>query len=244
MTVLVCIPTYGVGRELLEKAVRSVLAQTHRDLVCVVVGDGEEPPLPGIADSRLVVHSYPTNRGAYFAQDVAIWANPHEWYAPIASDDWVDPDHLERLLSHGDSIACGALYYHNDHYPDGIIIRKLYEVGLYRTERFWEIGAHNPAERIGQDSLTIKVMRIVRPLGATTEPTYHRFGRQGSLSTHPDTDRDSPARIEMRQRNRVIVKQCTRLAQVDRIREYRDSLIPADIKAELAEQVEILRASL
>jgi hypothetical protein len=209
----------------------------------VVVGDGETPPLPHIADSRLVVHSYSENRGAYFAQDVAIWASPHEWYAPIASDDWVDPDHLERMLDLGD-VACGALYYHNDHYPDGLVIRKAYEVGMYRTRRYTEIGAHNPNERIGQDSLTLKVMRLVAPVGATNHPTYHRFGRQGSLSTHPDTDRHSSARIEMRQRNRAIVRECMRLRTADRIKAYRQTLVPRDVQETLDEQVEQLRRKL
>jgi hypothetical protein len=244
VTVLVCIPTYGVGRDLLEKSVRSVLAQTHRDLVCVVVGDGEQPPLPRIRDSRLIVHSYPVNRGAYFAQDVAIWASPHEWYAPIASDDWVDPEHIEKLLALGGDVACGALYYHNDHYPDGIVIRKAYEVGIYRTARYTDIGAHNPAERIGQDSLTLKVMRIVAPVGASTEPTYHRFGREGSLSTHPDTCKGSPARTAMRDRNRQIVVRCIRLKTAERIKAYRMSLVPLPIQAALDEQVELLRAQL
>ena len=243
MTVLVCIPFYEPTRDLVEKSVRSVLAQTHRDLVCVVVGDGSEPPL-AISDSRLIVHSYPVNRGAYFAQDVAIWASPHEWYAPVASDDWVDPEHIDKLLAYNADTACGALYYHNDHYPDGIVIRKLYEVGIYRTRRFHEIGAHNPNERIGQDSLTIKVMRIVAPVGASSEPTYHRFGRQGSLSTHPDTNKHAPARIEMRQRNRQIVARCERLRSPDRIKAYRQTWIPDDVQAALDEQVELLRAKL
>jgi hypothetical protein len=242
--ILVCIPTYGVERELVEKSVRSVLAQTHKDLACVVIGDGETPPLPHIADSRLVVHSYPVNRGAYFAQDVAIWASPHEHYAIVASDDWVDPDHLESMLALGQDVACGALYYHNDHYPDGIVIRKAYEVGLYRTQRYHEIGAHNPNERIGQDSLTLKVMRLVAPVGATSKPTYHRFGRAGSLSTHPDTCKAAPARIEMRQRNRAIVRECMKLRTADRIKAYRESLVPRDVQETLDEQVEQLRRKL
>jgi hypothetical protein len=221
-----------------------VLAQTHRDLACVVVGDGDTPPLKGIRDSRLVVYSYPTNRGAYFAQDVAIWASPHEWYAPIASDDWVDPDHLERMIGLGD-VACGALYYHNDHHPDGIVIRKAYEVGMYRTERYTEIGAHNPAERIGQDSLTLKIMRLVAPVGATSHPTYHRFGRQGSLSTHPDTCKGAPARVQMRQRNHAIVAHCLRFrGNAARIKAYRQTLIPPALQEALDEQVVGLRAQL
>lgn len=243
MTVLVCVPYYAPTAHLVEKSVRSILAQTHRDLVCVVVGDGDEPPLH-INDSRLIVHSYSPNRGPYFAQDVAIWASPHEWYAPVASDDWVDPHHIESMMELGQDVACGALYYHNDHYPDGIVIRKAYEVGLYRTRRYTEVGAHNPNERIGQDSLTLKVMRLVAPIGATSEPTYHRFGRQGSLSTHPDTDRHSSARIEMRKRNREIVRQCMKLNGPDRIRQYRQTLIPPDVQDPLDEQVDGLRVKL
>src|SRR6188508_1854497 len=173
MTVLVSIPTYGVGREMLEQSVRSVLAQTHRDIAVVVVGDGERPPLPPIDDSRLTVYSYPTNRGAYFAQMVALGANPHEWYAPVASDDWVDPDHIERLASHGTDMATGAVWYHNGaHRPR--VLHKLYEVGMYRTARMLEVGGYNPSERLGQDSMIIKAMRLAAPLGATDYPTYHR----------------------------------------------------------------------
>lgn len=239
MTVLVCVPYYGTP-DLVEKAVRSVLAQTHRDLVCVVIGDGDEPPLPGITDSRLIVYNLPENRGAYFAQALALTASPHEWYAPVASDDWVDPGHIESLASHGMDMACGALWFHLDGRSPRIF-RKLYEVGMYRTARMMAVGGHNPAERLGQDSLTLKVMRIVAPLGATTVPTYHRYSRQGSLSTHPDTKKGSLARNEMRVRNRVIVARCERLRTAERIKQYRESLIPPAIRDELAEHAERLR---
>jgi glycosyltransferase involved in cell wall biosynthesis len=243
VTVLVSIPTYGVGRELLEKSVRSVLAQTHKDLVCVVVGDGETPDLPRIADSRLVVYHYPTNHGAYFAQMVALGANPHEWYAPVASDDWVDPDHIERLASHGTDMATGAVWYHNGTKPVKVV-RKLYEVGMYRTARMLEVGGYNPAERMGQDSLTLKVMRIVAPMDATTHPTYHRVQRPGSLCTHPATKKGSPAREAMRVRNREIVAVCERLADAEKIRQYRWSLVPEEIGYELMGHNERLRALL
>jgi glycosyltransferase involved in cell wall biosynthesis len=252
MTVLISVTYYEPCREYVERAVRSVLAQTHRDLVCVVIGDGAEPPLAGIRDERLIVHSYPENRGAYFAQDVAILASPFEWYAPVAADDWVDPDHIARHVELNADMACGALWYHNDHYPEGIVVRKAYEVGMYRTKRYLEIGAHNPAERLGQDSLTLKVMRIVRPVGATSHPTYHRLGRAGSLSTHPATRRDSPARQQMRRRNRAIVARCLRIAammpnlerRAARIREYRATLVPAPIRAALEREVDGLRSKL
>lgn len=262
MTVLVAIPYFRTP-EYIERAVRSVLAQTHRDLVCVVVGDGDAPPLPPIADDRLVVYTYPRNRGAYFAQDVAIWSSPFEWYAPVASDDWLDPRHIEEHLTLGEDAACGALWSHGGHCDDypahrtcpGLVTRKAYEVGMYRTDRYREIGAHNPAERIGQDSLTLAVMRLVAPVGAKETPTYHRLWREGSLCTSPETKNGSPARTAMRVRNRQIVARCRdivasgparhdRAVRAARVRRYREGLVPAALKAELAERVEGLRALL
>lgn len=241
-TVLVSVPYYNTP-DLVEKAVRSILAQTHRDLVCVVVGDGDEPPLGHIRDDRLIVYSYPTNRGAYFAQMVALGASPFEWYAPVASDDWIDPDHIERHIAYGTDMACGAVYYHNGSKPVKVL-RKLYEVGMYRTTRMLDVGGYNPNERMGQDSLTLRVMRLVAPLDATTEPTYHRVNRAGSLCTDPLTKKGSEAREAMRVRNRQIVAECERLRTPDRIRTYRWALVPADIKAELAEHNDRLRRML
>jgi hypothetical protein len=87
-------------------------------------------------------------------------------------------------------------------------------------------------------------MRIVAPVGASTHPTYHRLGRAGSLSTHPDTAKGSKQRTEMRQRNRIIVARCMRLRKPERIKAYRDGLVPKALKDELAEQVNLLRAKL
>lgn len=241
--VLVSVPYHESTSTLVEKAVRSILAQTHRDLVCVVVGDGAEPPLAGVKDSRLVVYTLPQNRGAYFAQMVALGASPFEWYAPVASDDWVDPDHIEKLAAHGTDMACGAVWFHSGSKPVKIL-RKLYEVGMYRTERMLSVGGYNPSERMGQDSMLLRAMRIVAPLDATTEPTYHRVQRAGSLCTHPDTKKGSPAREAMRKRNREIVAVCERLKDADKIREYRWSVVPQDIKDELAEHNERLRKML
>jgi glycosyltransferase involved in cell wall biosynthesis len=239
VTVLVAVPYYGVP-DLVERAVCSVLAQTYRDLVCVVIGDGDEPPLAKVKDPRLVVYTLPNNRGAYFSQMVALGASPHEWYAPVAADDWVDPDHIEKLAAHGTDMASGAVWFHLDGRKPKIL-HKLYEVGMYRTERMLAVGGHNPAERLGQDSLTLRVMRIVAPLEATTEPTYHRYSRPGSLCTDPATKKGSPARNAMRQRNRVIVARCERLRTAERIKEYRASLVPPAIRDELGEHNERLR---
>ena len=242
MTVLVSMPYYQCA-EWVEKAVRSVLAQSERDLCVSVIADGDDPPLGGIRDSRLVVYRLPKNRGAYFAQAVALGANPHEWYAPVATDDWVDPDHIEKLAEYGTDVATGAVWFHLDGRRTKIM-RKLYEVGMYRTARMRSVGGYNPAERLGQDSLTLKVMRLVAPMPSTTVPTYHRYSRIGSLCTDPATKKGSPARTAMRERNRAIVAKCEQLGTAEGIRAYRESIIPPSIRDELGEHVERLREHL
>jgi hypothetical protein len=88
------------------------------------------------------------------------------------------------------------------------------------------------------------VMRLVAPLGATTEPTYHRVNRAGSLCTDPATKKGSPAREAMRKRNREIVARCEALKDAEAIRLYRWSLVPEKIGYELMEHNERLRALL
>lgn len=222
---------YYRNPEWVGDAVRSVLAQTHRDLVLVVVGDGENPPLK-VRDSRIIVYRLPENRGAYFAQQVVLTANPNAWYAPHAADDWSEPDHLERLVAYGTDTATGAVY---EHAGDQVtIVRKVYEVGLFQTERLRGIGGYNPAERLGQDSLMLRLLRVTGNLAASDYPTYHRIQRAGSLCLHPDSRRGSPAREAMRLRNRAVARQCANLG-IAGIKVYRESIVPPSVREEVAE---------
>jgi glycosyltransferase involved in cell wall biosynthesis len=233
VTTLVLVPYYGCP-ELVERAVRSVLAQTVRDIAVLVIGDGEEPPLHGITDSRLDVYTLPENRGPYFAQQVGITASPFPWYAPHAADDWSEPDHLERLFEVGGPVVfTGAVHFHTRHGTAGVHYAT-YEVGLYATEALRAIGGHNPNERMGQDSLLIHLLRMTGEPRATTHPTYHRVKRHGSLMTHPDTAPGSPARNRVRERNRVVLAECARRRTLPRIRAYREHLPPVAVRAEVA----------
>jgi glycosyltransferase involved in cell wall biosynthesis len=238
VTVLVSMPFYGAP-ELLERAVRSVLAQTHEDLQLLVVADGEDPPLSGISDSRLEVYRIPENRGAYFAQAVALGANPHAWYAPHGADDWSDPDHLETLLSvEGDAVAAGAVWFHR-----GAIVSEHianYEVGAFATKRLRELGGYNPAERIGQDSLMLRLLRLTGGFAATNRATYHRVKRAGALTTAPATKIGSPGRNAMRRRNRAVWAAVRGMTDLREVRAYRARLVPTEISAEVAFHVERL----
>src|SRR5690606_19830376 len=102
------------------------------------------------------------------------------------------------------------------------------------TERLRELGGHNPNERMGQDSLLIKLLRFTGETAATHHPTYHRVKREGSLMTANDTAPGSPARNAVRARNRVVLAECVRLGDLLRIRRYRESLVPPRVADEVA----------
>lgn len=242
MTTLVCIPYFGCP-DLIEKCVRSVLTQTERDIHVLVVGDGQTPPLH-VSDSRLEVYVLPENRGPYFAQQVALLASPHRWYAPIGADDWVEPDHLARLFAvGGDAVITGAVWFHDR--AGAVKIHEAgYEVGLFATSRLLALGGHNPAERMGQDTLMIRLLRLTGELRATHRPTYHRVKRAGSLMSSPLTGPGSALRNEMRARNREVYATARRLPRISAIREYRESLVPEQIRDEVAFHADSLASRL
>lgn len=211
------------------RAVRSVLAQTHADLRCVVIGDGEEPPLD-IHDERLTVYTLPENHGAYFALQLALLASPDAWFAPFGADDWAEPDHLERLLDMHSAAAIPGAVFTNA----GKVHKGPYEVGVFRRERLMAIGGYNPAERIGQDTLLIRLLRLTGDVAIQTTPTYHRVKRSGSLTTSSETGFGSPARTQMRERNRSVYAKCRSLQSTDEIRRYRESIVPLAITADLS----------
>lgn len=242
MTVLVAVPYFGVP-DLINRCVRSILNQTERDIAVVVIGDGQKPPVT-VRDGRLDVYNLPENRGPYFAQQVALTANPFGWYAPVGADDWIEPDHLERLRAvGGEAVITGAVWFH-DRAGNVRVHEAGYEVGLFATSRLRGIGGHNPAERIGQDTLLIRLLRETGDLRATHHPTYHRVKRPGSLMTDAATGLGSPARNLMRARNRDVFRESVRLRKPERIRAYRESLVPVAIRDEVAEHAARLSARL
>jgi hypothetical protein len=232
VTILVTVPYFGCP-DLVETCVRSILHQTVTDLAVLVLGDGEEPPIH-IRDDRLDVLTFRENRGPYFRQQSAIVANPFDRYAVVGADDWLEPDHFERLLAiDGDAVLTGAVWFHN--LAGGVSVHRAnYEVGVFATDRLRAIGGHNPAERVGQDSLLIHLLRLTGPVAGTDHPTYHRVKRHDSLMTSALTGQGTPYRNDVRRRNRVVYARCEQLGHPAAIRAYRESLVPEPIRLELA----------
>lgn len=101
-TVSVVIPTHNRPQLLIERALRSALAQTLRDIEIIVVMDGPDPAteraLTAVTDPRLRVLALPENVRAARARNAGVQAARGEWIALLDDDDEWHPDKLERQL--------------------------------------------------------------------------------------------------------------------------------------------------
>lgn len=87
---------------LVQRAVRSVLAQTFSDLEVIVVLDGGDPEsearLKAVDDARLRVISVPEPVGGSSARNIGVLAARAEWIAFLDDDDEWFPQKLEKQI--------------------------------------------------------------------------------------------------------------------------------------------------
>lgn len=103
----VIVPVYNV-QDYLPKCVNSVLAQTDPDLELILVDDGSTDGSGPLCDSLAqsdprvrVIHQ--ENRGLGGARNTGIDAAKGDWLLFPDSDDWLEPETLERARSAGES---------------------------------------------------------------------------------------------------------------------------------------------
>lgn len=130
--VSVIIPVYNVEKYL-DDCLASVCTQTMKEIEIILVDDGSTDSSAEICkkwadkDLRMRFISQP-NQGVSVARNTGIKASRGEWIAFIDSDDWIDPDYLEKLYgcavkNNADISICG--FYFN--YPDSEVKRGHYE---------------------------------------------------------------------------------------------------------------------
>lgn len=106
--VSVVIPAYRAALTL-EKAVRSVIAQTEPNWELMIVNDRSPDDTGAIADrlaaldSRIRVIHLAENGGKPNAMNVGTAAAQGRWIALLDSDDWYDPQRLQKLLDAGEA---------------------------------------------------------------------------------------------------------------------------------------------
>lgn len=103
--VSVIIPTYNRGH-IIERSIRSVLQQTYQPLEIIVVDDGSddntEEVIREIADSRIVYHKLPENKGVSYARNKGVELANGEWIAFQDSDDCWRENKLEEQMAYAE----------------------------------------------------------------------------------------------------------------------------------------------
>jgi glycosyltransferase involved in cell wall biosynthesis len=99
----VVIPAYKRDR-VIERAIRSILAQTYQDFEILVVDDGSRDNTESVVaslakeDSRIRYFCHDTNRGAQAARNTGAREARGEWIAFLDSDDYFIPNNLEARM--------------------------------------------------------------------------------------------------------------------------------------------------
>jgi glycosyltransferase involved in cell wall biosynthesis len=121
--VSIVVPVYNT-KEYLSRCVGSILAQTHRNLELILVDDGSTDGSGALCDAYAgrdarvrVLHT--GNGGVSAARNRGIDAAKGDYIGFADSDDWAEPDWIERLLAPfsddpGLSVSVCNWYVHRD----------------------------------------------------------------------------------------------------------------------------------
>jgi hypothetical protein len=204
--ILVSVPFFETPW-LVRRAVDLLLGQTFPDLRIVVTKDGGRispwPYLSDISDPRLIRFELPENRGRYYADSVALLANPFELFSVHDSDDWSDSTRFEGLinaLNEADGVTDGFIRHGTNeqiekHKPQPGLVghrsgRSLWHIahhkGLWRTEKLRPLGM-GPTFRVGWDTYLMHFAERLLKIEWVNSYGYHQQRRKGSLTQSAGT---------------------------------------------------------
>lgn len=100
--VAIIVPCYNQG-QFLGECLDSVLAQTVRDWVCIVVDDGSTDETAKVAEeyclkSDKIHYHYQENAGLPATRNKAIALTDSKYILPLDADDMLEPNYLEVVL--------------------------------------------------------------------------------------------------------------------------------------------------
>lgn len=214
MKLSIILPVYKVEKYI-QRCINSILSQTFSDFELIIIDDGS-PDNCGLIcdefaqkDNRIkVIHK--TNEGLGFARNAGLDIATGEYVAFIDSDDWIEKDMFEYLISIADKNKCDVVRFgwfleginqsKNDFdlKGEGIVDKEfvneafildkfgsqawknIYRLDLFRDIRF--------PPGIYEDLLCIyKIILKAKRVYCTDKPFYHYLIREDniSFSTHP-----------------------------------------------------------
>lgn len=102
--VTIVVPVYNIEAEYLKRCIDSILNQTVKNFELLLVDDGSTDGSGGILDEYALSDTrvnavHKENGGSSSARNMAISLAKGEYLAFIDSDDYIEPDFLEKLLA-------------------------------------------------------------------------------------------------------------------------------------------------
>ncbi len=219
-TVSIVVPVYNV-EDYLEKCVRSILAQTERDFELLLIDDGSPDGSGALCDTLAkederirVVHQ--KNQGLGGARNTGIQAAQGEWLLFVDSDDWIDPDILEKSLNtaqrgSADMVLFGFRSVDPEGRELGVFLDKPCKNRplspkehkelllcspcawnkLYRASLFLDTDIRYPLRVWYEDiRTTLKVMLKARSIVLLDDVGYHYLQRPGSIIQSLNVERN------------------------------------------------------
>lgn len=207
----VIVPVYNV-EAYLEKCVQSILRQTEQDFELLLVDDGSTDSSGQLCeelakkDSRIrVIHQ--ENQGLGGARNTGIQEAKGDWLLLVDSDDWIEPQILEKALEAGlreeaDMVMFPfrsvdeegrelAVFRENVPLDRALSLKERKDIlltapvawnKLYRTAFFRETGLAYPSRVWYEDIRTTpKLMALARRMVFLGDIGYNYLQRQGSI---------------------------------------------------------------
>jgi glycosyltransferase involved in cell wall biosynthesis len=209
--VSVIVPVYNVEKYV-EKCVASILDQTEKDYELLLVDDGSTDNSGKLCDSLAETDSrirviHQKNQGLGGARNTGIREAAGEWILLVDSDDWIDPDILEKTLAVGerenadmvifayrtvDEAGKEMAIYREDipknrvlsteTCPEALLTAPCAWNKLYRTSLFRETGLEYPGRVWYEDIRTTpKLMAHAKRMVFIDDVGYNYLQRQGSI---------------------------------------------------------------
>lgn len=111
-TVSICMSAYNTA-DYVAQALQSTLDQSLDDIEIVVLDnastDGTSARIEAFADPRIRLLRVDENLGAAGGRRHTIEHARGDWIAVLDSDDWMDPNRLERLVALGDAVGADVV---------------------------------------------------------------------------------------------------------------------------------------
>lgn len=216
----IIVPVYNV-KDYLKKCVDSILNQTEKDFELLLIDDGSTDESGALCDGLArqdprvkVIHQ--ENRGLGGARNTGIKAAKGKWLLLVDSDDWIEPETLEKTVEAGerenaDMVIFGfrsvdengkVLHTFVEDLPKdrGLSLKEHKEIlltapsaanKLYRRELFLRTGVEYPPRVWYEDIRTTpKLMAAAGSLVFLDYVGYNYLQRTGSIMNNINIDRN------------------------------------------------------